>query len=110
MSNIIFKKDISDNILYDFLNLHCEIENNYYILNDLTFKKYKYNDLITPFLNILKEYYKRSKIYYLEREITYNNLLTIIRQICRFKNIYYYNKIKYNSNKYNIVYYIKNNY
>jgi hypothetical protein len=109
MSNIIFKKDISDNILYDFLHIYCEIENNYYILNDLTYKKYKYNDLIIPLLNNLKEYYKKSKVYYLEREISYNNLLTIIRQISRFKDIYYYNKIKYNSNKYNIVYYIKIN-
>ncbi len=109
MSNIIFKKDIPDNILYDFLSLHCEIQNDFYIMNDITYKKYKYNDLILPLQNELQEYYKKSKFHYLNREPSYNNLLTIIRQICRFKNIYYYNKIKYNSNKYNIVYYIKIN-
>jgi len=107
MSNIIFKKDISNNILYDFLKLYCNLENNYYIIDKLIFKKYEYNNSIELFLNNLKEYYKENKINYLEREINFNNLLTIIRQICKFKNIPYYNKIRYDKNKYFITYYIK---
>ena len=106
MSNTIFKKDISGNILYDFLHLYCVYENNYYIMDNLAFKKYEYNNKISEFINMLKDYYKKSKKMYLERDYTYNNLLTIIRQFCNFKNINYINKIKYYNNKYNIVYFI----
>tara|TARA_B110001452_G_C15238339_1_gene428760 strand:- start:373 stop:705 length:333 start_codon:yes stop_codon:yes gene_type:complete len=107
MSYIIFKKDLSSNILYDFLKINCIIENEYLVLNKLIFKKYEYNNIIQEFYDILKLYYRKSKIFYLEREISYNNLLTVIRQICRFKNINYFSKIKYDRNKYNIIYYIK---
>ena len=106
MRNIIFNSDISNNILFDFLNIYCSIENNHYIFDKLSYKKYEYNDLISEFLNTLKSYYKPAKLYYLERELTYNNLFTIIRQICKFNSISYQSKIKYDKNKYNIIYYI----
>lgn len=108
MKHFLFKKDISNNILYDFLNHYCFIENNYYILDKLVYKKYEYNNtIILDFLNTLKCYYKPNKLFYIDRELSYNNLLTIIRQICKFKNIEYFNKIKYDHNKYYIIYYIK---
>ena len=107
MSNIIIKYDISNNILYNFLNIHCNYENNYYIIDKLIYKKYCYNDNISGLFKELKQYYRPSKIYYLERETSYNNLLTIIRHICKKNNIEYYSKIKYDKNKYYIIYYIK---
>lgn len=107
MSNCIFIKDIDNNILYKFLDEYCIVENNYYILDKIIFKKYVYNDKIIPFLQSLNDYYKINKQYYLQREITFNNFLTIIRQICKFKNIEYTNKIKYDKNNYFITYYIK---
>ena len=107
MSNTIFNYDISNNVLYDFLDKYCVIENNYYIINNIIFKKYEYNDNLNEFINNLKNYYKKRKFFYLERTINYNNLLTIIRHICKFKNIEYFSKIKYDRNKYNIVYFIK---
>ena len=108
MNSIIFSKDISENILYDFLKINCLFEDNYYILDKIVYKKYEYNNLIEDFLKSLDNYYRKSKKYYLEREINYNNLLTVIRQICKFKNIEYSTKIKYDKNKYFIIYYIKN--
>jgi hypothetical protein len=108
MPNIIFKKDISNNVLFDFLKINCLIENDYYIIDKLIYKKYEYNNLISEFFNNIKENYKDSKKYYLEREITYNNLLTVIRHICKYNNIPYLSKIRYDKNKYYIIYYIKN--
>ena len=40
--------------------------------------------------------------------MSYNNLMTIIRQLCKINNIKYYSKIKYDKNKYSIIYYIEN--
>ena len=88
--------------------MHCSLENNFYILDKLVYKKYYYNNQIDLLKDALKEKYKRSKYFYLERENTYNNLLTIIRQLCKKNNINYKSKIKYDKNKYNIIYYIEN--
>ena len=107
MSNNIIIKDISNSVLYDFLNLDCYIENNYYIINTLIFKKYEYNNYIIDFLSTLKNYYNPKKFFYLDRNINYNNLMTVIRHICKKNNIEYFSKIKYDKNNYNINYYIK---
>lgn len=104
----IFKEDISNEILYDFLKIHCILENNYYVLDKLIYKKYEYNNQIDLLKDKLKEKYKDSKKFYLERKNNYNNLLTIIRHLCKKNNINYRSKIKYDKNKYNIIYYIEN--
>lgn len=104
----IFKEDISNEILYNFLKIYCILENNYYVLDNLIYKKYEYNNKIDLLKDKLKEKYKDSKKFYLERINNFNNLLTIIRQLCKNNNIKYRNKIKYDKNKYNIIYYIEN--
>lgn len=108
MSNLIFKKDVSNNVLFDFLETYCSIEKEYFLLDKLIFKQYEYNNLVIDFYNTIKDNYKEGKRYYLDRSISYNNFLTIIRQICKNNNIPYYSKIKYDNNKYYIIYYIKN--
>tara|TARA_B100000989_G_scaffold298584_1_gene288583 strand:- start:1078 stop:1413 length:336 start_codon:yes stop_codon:yes gene_type:complete len=105
----IFIQDFSNNILYDFLNKFCINENNYFVINNAMYKKCIFNNNIdiNNFINTIKYYYKKQKLYYLEREINYNNFLTIIRQICKYKNIPYRSIIKYDKSKYEIIYYIK---
>jgi len=105
MTNILI--DISNTILYDFLDMYCIKEDNYYILNKSIFKQYEYNNSITNFFNILKNYYYKKNVYYLNRELTYNNLITVIRQLCKKNKIQYLKKIKYDKSNYNIVYYFK---
>lgn len=105
----IFNQDFSNNILYNFLNIFCIIENNYYIVNVNCYKKSIFNNdnNIKNFINCIKPYYKKQKLFYIEREMSYNNLMTLIRHICKFKNIPYRNIIKYDKSKYEIIYYIK---
>lgn len=105
--NNIFIKDFSLNILYDFLDKFCIFENNYYYIDYTSYKKYEYNNIIQSFYDNIGIYYKDSKKFYLNRNITFNNLLTIIRHICKYKEITYYSKIKYDKNKYFIIYFIK---
>tara|TARA_B100000900_G_C20554724_1_gene706281 strand:- start:74 stop:415 length:342 start_codon:yes stop_codon:yes gene_type:complete len=108
MSYLIFDNDISNNILFDFLKIHCILENNYYIFNKIIYKKYEYSNTVVDFFNSLKPFYKKSKKFYVERESSFTNLLTVIRHICKKYNINYYSKIKYDKNNYFITYYIKN--
>lgn len=107
MTSNIFIKDFSNNILYNFLDEFCIIENNYYIFNKEIYKKYEYFKKLDNFYELMKSLYKSNKKYYLERNYSYNNLLTIIRHICKKNKIIYFNKIIYNKSKYSIIYYIK---
>ena len=66
MSNLIFKKDIPNNILFEFLETYCHIENDYFIIDKLIFKQYEYNNLVTKFYDKIKDNYK-AKRYYLDR-------------------------------------------
>lgn len=79
-------------------------EKNYFVINNEIFKKYKLNNKIKDFIEKLSIFYIPSKKYFINREITFNVLLTIIRQICKYLNINYTKKIIYNKNDYNIQY------
>ncbi len=93
-------------ILYDLLNNYCNINDNLYIFDYIVYKKLIFHNVITSFYNNIKEYYSKKKQFYIQRDVTFKNFLTIIRQILRYHNINYYNTIKYCNNNYNIIYYI----
>ena len=64
-------------------------------------------DYCGKYLN--KEYYFKSKHHYLEREKTYKNFVTIVRQICKYHAIPYTSKILYSKSTYEIKYFIYHN-
>ena len=106
----MLKSNFDVNILYQFLDQvcpkHIDISNSYYIIDNTCFKKIEYHNILDKFLKQIEPYYLNSKKIYITRKIDYNKFLTIIRQICKFSNIYYYSKIYYNKSKYSIYYYI----
>jgi len=108
MSNI-FKKNISKNLLIDFLDKICRKENNYYIIDKYCYKKSLINNEIYNFYNSIEEYYHKSKTFYIKRDKTYNNFITIIRQICKLIGILFKKNIKFFNSNYEIIYYIKDN-
>lgn len=109
MSNI-FKKNIDNEklkqLLKNFLTYYCAYENSYFIINNEIFKKYKINNKLDYFIKDLNDFYQDSKKYFLERNIKFNTLTTILRHICKHLNIEYAKKIIYNKNNYTIEYYI----
>ena len=54
----------------------------------------------------IKPYYFKSKQFYLERDKNYKNIITIIRQICKFNHMAYTSKIVYLKSTYEIKYFI----
>ena len=54
----------------------------------------------------MTEYYHKSKQFYLKRDMTYKNTLTIIRQLMNSLCIPFTSKIIYNKSKYTINYII----
>ena len=106
MSIQIFKKEVPNCLLFELLNKICVKNKDSYIINNISFKKGMYNNLITTFFESIRKYYHISKRKYLDKPLTYNSFITIVRQICKFNQLSYKNEIKYDRSTYEIIYYI----
>ncbi len=106
MNSQIFKKNVPEIILFELLDKICEKNNNNYVLSKTAYKHACYHDYIDDFCNTLKDYYHKSKEYYVDRKLNYTKFVTIIRQICKTNKILYTSNILYNKSNYDILYYI----
>ena len=101
-----FKSRVDKDILFDFLEKNCEKTEKRYIFNLSSYKRGELNESNDAFVEILKPYYHKAKLFYLERKRTYSGLCTIIRQICKTHSILFSTKVVYSKSKYNIPYFI----
>ena len=106
MSTQIFKNQIPNNIFFALLDKICLKNEKHYTFNIESFKKGVYSEDIQNFLILCIPYYHISKRKYLEKKLTHNSFVTILRQICNFNKITYTSQIKYDKSTYDIVYYI----
>jgi len=106
MSSQIFKNAIPEQLFIKLLDDIAIRSEKCYVINNNSYKKGIFNDTINNFINECKPYYHLSKRKYLERKLTYNSFITIIRQICNFNKITYTSQIKYDKSSYDIIYYI----
>ena len=106
MTSQIFKKNIPIDLVFNLLDKIAIKTEKRYILNYESYKKGTLDETIEKFVLSCKEYYYLSKQKYLDRKLTYNSFITIIRQICNYNKITYTSKIKYMKSDYNIEYYI----
>ena len=102
----IFKKKFPKQNFFDFLEKICETKDNHLIFSKDAFKRGKLSKSISTFYETLKPYYYPSKQHYLERDIIYKNLVTVVRQLCKFHCIPFTSTIKYSKSKYEIKYFI----
>jgi hypothetical protein len=106
MYSPFFKTQMPNNIIYNLLENITITTDKYYIINNASYKKGIYLNIIKPFIEECRPYYQNTKLHYLNKKITYNSFLTIIRQICNENNIPYTSKIIYDKSTYDIVYFI----
>ena len=106
MNSQIFRKAIPKNLLFDFLEQNATKKKNFYLFTKTHYKSAQFQELVDPFLELVKPYYFSSKIKYVTRKMNYKNLITIIRQICKFNHIAFSSNIKYDKSTYEINYYI----
>lgn len=104
MQSQIFKTKIEIQELIELLKTICKEKEGKYIFNNNFFKKAMYHEKIMIFVEKCKSYYYTSKHHYLNRKMTYNNFITILRQILKSHDIKYEKKIKYSRSSYNIEY------
>ena len=106
MSKQIFKNSVPTNILFELLDPICVKTDKYYIFNTESYKKGIFKETIQSFVDFCNPYYHISKRKYLEKKLTFNSFTTILRQICKFNQITYTSKIKYDKSTYDIIYYV----
>ena len=106
MSTQIFKNQIPNNMLFGLLDKICLKNEKHYTFNIESFKKGVYSEDIQNFLKECIPYYHLSKRKYLEKKLTHNSFVNVLRQICNYNKITYTSQIKYYKSTYDIVYYV----
>jgi hypothetical protein len=104
----IFKEKIPTPILFSLLSDICDKNEKCFTFDKNAYKRGVYNNKISSFFETCKPYYHLSKQKYIDRKLTYNSLITIIRQICNSNEIRYASEIKYDKSVHTIIYYIYN--
>jgi hypothetical protein len=111
----LFKTMVPTELFYNFIKkIAYKLPNsNHYLIDVSAYKKATYCDepqstpsLLQEFCNDLIPYYCKDKHFFLTRKMSYNNLNTILRQVCRHNNIECNPNRKYDKSKTQIVYYI----
>ena len=106
MTSQIFKTQIPNQLLINLLEENAVKSDKCYVVNNNVYKKGIFNESIPKFITECRQYYFLSKRKYLDRKLTYNSFITILRQICNFSKITYTSKIKYDKSVYDIEYHI----
>jgi len=102
----IFRENIPIEVLYSLLEKVCLKTDKYYLVDQNTYRKILFHNYNELFLEEIKPYYHKSKIFYATREFNYNSFVNIVRQMCKSNGTMFTSSIKYNQSKYNIDYFI----
>ena len=102
----LFRKPVPISILIDFLETNGYKRLNGIIFSKASFKKSQMFGTLVSFLNVIKDCYRKSKQIYATRAMSYKNIITIIRQICKYHHIPFTNRMKYEKSTYEIIYII----
>ena len=101
----IFKNPVPKEILFKLLdNITTGIQDEKYLVDNASFKKGCFNGSIQEFYSDLNNYYNQRQMSYLERKLTYNNFVTILRQVCKCLDIEYSRNMIYDKSTYEIIY------
>jgi len=102
----IFKRIVDRSLLFDYLYKTCQTPDKHFVFDLTSYKRGEFNGHNKTFCDSIRQYYHTAKCFYIDRKLSYSNMCTIIRQICKPNNILYTTKIVYSQSKYNINYFI----
>lgn len=106
MSKQIFKKDVPRSLLFILLEKISLRTDKYYVIDINAYRKFLFHELDKSFIQTMLTYYHLSKQFYVNRKMTYNSFINVVRHICKNANIMYTSQIRYNESEYNINYHI----
>jgi len=91
----LFRKQFDTSILQELLEKITYKTNGTYLVDENVYKKMLFHGLEVEFYNQLREYYHKSKHFYLDRELNYKTFTTVLRQLCKYNQIPFDSRIKY---------------
>jgi len=104
MPSQIFKSPVPHTMMFCFLDQVCEKDDDKHVFDIVAFKRANFINSIPGFIDNIRDYYHKSKQFYLDRKQTYTTFVTIIRQICKHNHIPYNTIIVYEKSSYYIKY------
>ena len=104
MPSQIFKTTPSKSGLLKFISTYAIKKKDSYLFSKSSFKKAQMEKTVEPFCSSLLPNYHISKQFYLTRPMDYKNIITVLRQVCKYHKIPFHSAIKYNQSKYEIHY------
>ena len=106
-SSQIVKTAVPHSTIYSFFEKICNKNKSSYIFTPYSFKKSVFLGILTNFLDSCRPHYRVTKHKYLIEPLTYSQMITILRQICKRSEIKYTSKIIYANSSYTILYYFE---
>ena len=103
-----FRRSVPADLLKTLLEAIAIKYGDDYVLNMGAFTKGQIYGHNATFINSLRPYYYPSKEkQYLDRELTYNTFITVVRQLCKYHRVRYRYAIIYEQSNYAIHHYIR---
>jgi len=107
MKNQIFRSEVPKTLLFVLLDRLCMKTDKYYYIDYHSYRKFMFDEVSRDeWLQQVRPFYHESKRHYIDRKMTYNSFVNMIRQICKLNHIAFTSKIRYDKTSYNIDYYI----
>lgn len=100
MATQVFRKLVPKPYLFGILDQVCFKTDTYYLVDYNSYRIFLHKNLRDDFVLELENYYHTSKCFYINRKMTYNSYINIIRQICKTNRIHFEPQIKYNKSRY----------
>lgn len=100
MATQVFRKLVPKSYLFEILDKVCFKTDTYYLVDYNSYRVFTHKNLRDDFVLELENYYHTSKCFYINRKMTYNSYINIIRQICKTNKIAFEPQIKYNKSRY----------
>lgn len=98
--NQLFRMVPDHKVIFSALDEVCYRDEPMFIVDDVAFKRLKYDDRIFNLYTYLRPYYHLSKQKYLDGSVSLKGLLTVLRQLCNLFCIQYVSKVVYRNGTY----------
>lgn len=97
--NQLFRSVPDHRVLFSYLDEVCVRNTEFFVIDDVTYKRMKYDDRIFALYKYLIPFYHIAKQKYVLASATQAGFLTILRQLCRLFSLQYTTKVVYKGGK-----------
>lgn len=98
--NQLFKTIPDHTIVFGCLDDVCYRDREFFVVDDIVYKKIRYDDRISRLYDYLRPFYHTSKQKYLDECCSRNGFLTVLRQLCKLYCIQFDSKVVYRNGTY----------